>query len=358
MKSHDHDVDATTTPECSSQPPIISENTCIITPPVIDHSLIPLCKQLLPSVNYLQVPVADMTSTNTIVTTNTTNSNSSSTTSIMNNSSSSSSSNSNSNKRPPSLDAFVDHTFVIMSPKKQRFLSACEDSRPSTIGACGPVNPTYNRTACRTMAAIVDDSPRAYVECDADADADATIKHSKDPLLSRVEAPSIDHKHRWEVSYVGGWKRGRKKLGASSNSPNDSYMVDGGEVEMNTTRNMYNGRPQQRNNNNNNLSTHHHDNHDHHDGSGIQSSLNNNTSSSSLDASNSVIHMSSIVETASIFTALVRKQLRCLAFCKVRKLVELVLSYSQRNLELLGTLPCSILFYTVLCYTILYYASI
>jgi len=42
---------------------------------------------------------------------------------------------------------------------------------------------------------------------------------------------------------------------------------------------------------------------------------------------------SAIVETAMLFTALIKQRIRTLAFCKVRKLVEMVLRYSLQDLH-------------------------
>jgi len=316
-----HDGDTITTPECSSLP---IDESCIT--PIIEHSLIVTYEQsqLTQLSEVIDAQVADMSKDTTSTATTTT------TTAINNNSS--------------PVIVSLDHFTV--SPKKQRFLLACEDSRPATIGPCGPVNPSCDRSD-RSIATKVDDSVSRRVAVEL---VDVTINQS-DPHINRgAEIPGGTYKdqhHRWEVSYVGGWKRGRGKRkrmirevpGSSSNSsPNESHSVDHSEEMQQTMRTM-----SCRRQHGNNISSTHHD-----DDSMQSSQLNaiinhtptpllHDNTNKSISKSPQVIHMSSIVETASIFTALVRKQLRCLAFCKVRKLVELVLSYSQRNLELLGT---------------------
>jgi len=181
-----------------------------------------------------------------------------------------------------------DGIVATLSPKKQRFMQACADSRPATIG------PARNLR-------IADPSFQAQPRSSTSSSGDL---QSANPA--------------YEVKYVGGWKRGRSvgKYEASSAS-----LIDGddGDEEFvvkerdDATSSAGDGQ-----------------------GEGERNLASNAEGSIGAGIPPQIRRVSSIWETANIFTALVKRRLRTLAFCKVRKLVELVLSYSLRNLETSG----------------------
>lgn len=176
---------------------------------------------------------------------------------------------------------------AVLSPKKQKFLRGCEDSRPATMG------------------------PARDTRID-----DPALRH-KPPVQRKeaADAPSSwpTSNREYEVKYVGGWKRGRSavdlhKQGSSSTTSNDEVEEASGLLDAEVGAPPISEYP-----------------------FGASSAVNN----TSILAPQ-VRRLSSIFETSNIFCALVKKYLRTLAFCKVRKLVELVLGYSLRNLETSG----------------------
>jgi len=192
---------------------------------------------------------------------------------------------------------------ATLSPKKRRFMQACADTRPATLGA------TRN---LRIADPFFD--PRAV------ASQTATVPASLDYDISSAHLVGRDSNPEYEVKYVGGWKRGRKS--AASKASGSSH--DGDDAETDTAAE---GEEQEFD--------------DEIDDAALTSALEECITPHASIMTKSEVPLkirraSSIWETASIFTALVKKHLRTLAFCKARKLVELVLNYSLRNLETSG----------------------
>lgn len=183
----------------------------------------------------------------------------------------------------------VNDDLMQISPKKRHFLQACEDTRPSTIGTVGPINYIPNHINNNNQNHNNNHKNLCHTTT-------ATSKNNLSSTTSSSVAAAVEDKeHVWEVNYVGGWKRGRKQQQQQTLL---TQKVD--------------------NNNNNNSSILHS-----HPTCDIKPA----------PVTTELSRASSICDTANLFTAIIKKQLRCIAFCKVRKLVELVLSYTINNLE-------------------------
>lgn len=192
---------------------------------------------------------------------------------------------------------------ATLSPKKRRFMQACADTRPATLGA--------------TRSLKIADP---FFDPGAVASKTATVPASFDRDISSADLVGRGSNPEYEVKYVGGWKRGRKS--ASSRASGSSHDGDDAEADTAAEGDEQNSDDE------------------------VDEAAPTFTSAECITPHASIMtknevppkirRASSIWETASIFTALVKKHLRTLAFCKARKLVELVLNYSLRNLETSG----------------------
>lgn len=188
---------------------------------------------------------------------------------------------------------------ATLSPKKRRFMQACADSRPATLGAT---------RSLRVADPFFD--PRSVPANDVAAAADG---NAFDDVVSGADLAHRASNPEYEVKYVGGWKRGRKSLSHASKSPRTGDSDDDDDDGDNITVKAA-------------------------EAGEIEEECDPSGAAhmTKSEVPPKIRRASSIWETASIFTALVKKHLRTLAFCKARKLVELVLNYSLRNLETSG----------------------
>ena len=161
------------------------------------------------------------------------------------------------------------------SPKKRRFLEACAEARPATMGA--------------SRSLQVADPQLQHHALLADA-------HQRVTALAN-HASSLPANPAYEVKYARGWKRGRR---TEDSSASRSVPASQKEAEPTTDCNKCNKTP------------------------------------STTAAVIVPRRTSTIWETSVLFALLMRKHLRTLAFCRTRKLVELVLSYTLRDLEASG----------------------
>jgi DEAD/DEAH box helicase domain-containing protein len=188
-----------------------------------------------------------------------------------------------------------------VSPKKARFLQACAETRPATMGQSRNLRIGDPLLSAR--------GPRA---------ADALVSSEGESAEHR--APVLPTNPAYEVRYVGGWKRGRPN-GASNTSTDQIAVEAAGEEEENGALDdafLLNAGTDPEES----------------DFAGI---IGGATPVKAEAGEVEVQRTSAIWETSCLFSALVRRRLRTLAFCRTRKLVELVLGYSLRNLEVSGT---------------------
>lgn len=192
---------------------------------------------------------------------------------------------------------------LMLSPKKQRFLRACEETRPATMGLARDTRIDDPALQLQLRTAL---PPAAFMSIHFERKTDAgwSVAAAEPVPTPTVLAAS---NREYEVRYVGGWKRGRSVAQASSTAPSSigstDLFAESGEEDFARASSYFPAESER---------------------------------SDGPIAVPQVRRLSSIFETSNIFCTLVKKHLRTLAFCKVRKLVELVLGYSLRNLETSG----------------------
>jgi DEAD/DEAH box helicase domain-containing protein len=192
-----------------------------------------------------------------------------------------------------------------VSPKKARFLQACAETRPATMGQSRNLrieDPVLSATSDRTAQVLAE---RGGVQSS----------------LGEHRTLALRTNPAYEVRYVGGWKRGRPSGASSRSTDTASEPEESNYLNKRLMCSTADGTGDDLGNTLTEKST-----------GVVKAEASDSTSGEEMD----VKRTSAIWETSCLFSALVRRRLRTLAFCRTRKLVELVLGYSLRNLEVSG----------------------
>jgi hypothetical protein len=186
------------------------------------------------------------------------------------------------------------------TPKKVRFLMGCSDARPQTIGQARSL--VVHDPLLGQQPAVVSSGAVSVAVSNVPSSGAATAAEGAVSAGKRKHGltPAFPSNPAYDVKYVGGWKRGRhqtrgRAVGQSSgaDTAEGTASVDGNRVVGSEP------------------------------GSEIA------VAQEPIDDRRT----STIWETSCLFSALVRQRLKTIAFCRTRKLVELVLGYTLRDLD-------------------------